>query len=69
MRGTRDGLLLALSEATYIDDGDVAQSARAITAAAVQGLGIDRCGVWLRGGPGAGARHRGLRCRHPPGYR
>ncbi len=59
MRGTRDGLLLALSEATYIDDGDVAQSARAITAAAVQGLGIDRCGVWLRGGDG-----QSIRCLH-----
>ena len=59
MRSARDGLLLALSEATCIDDGDVAQSARAITEAAVQGLGIDRCGVWLRGGDG-----QSIRCLH-----
>jgi signal transduction histidine kinase len=55
----RDRLLLALSEATCIDDGDVAESARAITAAAVEGLGIDRCGVWLRGDDG-----RSIRCLH-----
>ena len=59
MRSVRDRLLLALSEATYIDDGDVALSARAITDAAVEGLGIDRCGVWLRGGDG-----QSIRCLH-----
>ena len=59
MRSVRDGLLLALSEATYIDEGDVARSARAITAAAVEGLGIDRCGVWMRGDDGCS-----IRCLH-----
>lgn len=59
MSSARDRLLLALSEATCIDDGDVAQSARAITAAAVEGLGIDRCGVWLSEGDG-----QSIRCLH-----
>lgn len=59
MSTARDRLLLALSEATCIDDGDVAQSARAITEAAVEGLGIDRCGVWLSGGDG-----QSIRCLH-----
>ena len=59
MRNARDRLLLALSEAAFIDDGDIAQSARAITDAAVEGLGIDRCGVWLRGDDG-----RSIRCLH-----
>lgn len=59
MRSVRDRLLLALSEATYIDDGDVVLSARAITDAAVEGLNIDRCGVWLRGGDG-----QSIRCLH-----
>lgn len=59
MRTARDQLLLALSEAAYIDDGDVAQSARAITAAALEGLGIDRCGVWMRAGDG-----QSMRCLH-----
>lgn len=59
MRNARDRLLLALSEAAYIDDGDVSRSARAITAAAVEGLDIDRCGVWMRAGDG-----RSIRCLH-----
>lgn len=59
MSSARDRFLLALSEATYIDDGDVARSARAITEAAVEGLGIDRCGAWLRGEDG-----QSMRCLH-----
>ena len=44
---TRERLLLALTLSPLIDDGAIAESARAITAAAIEGLGIDRCGVWL----------------------
>jgi hypothetical protein len=59
MTNTRDRLLLALSEAAYIDEGDVARSAEAITTAAIEGLGIDRCGVWMRAEDGLS-----IRCVH-----
>lgn len=55
----RERLLLALTQASHIDDGDIALSARAITAAAAEGLGVDRCGVWMRGNDG-----RAIRCIH-----
>jgi hypothetical protein len=48
MRNVRDRLLLHLSQDSHIDDGDIAVSVRAITQAAVEGLGIDRCGIWMR---------------------
>lgn len=56
---TRERLLLALTQDPRIDDGDLAGSARSITAAALDGLGIDRCGVWLRAEDG-----RSIRCVH-----
>ena len=56
---TRERLLLALTLSPRIDDGDIAETARAITAAAADGLCIDRCGVWL----GAADGHA-LRCLH-----
>jgi signal transduction histidine kinase len=56
---TRERLLLGLTQASHIDDGDTALSARAITEAAIQGLGIDRCGVWRRSEDG-----RSIRCIH-----
>ena len=59
MSSVRDRLLLALSQASHIDDGDIPASARAITEAAVEGLGIDRCGVWMRAADG-----RSIRCIH-----
>lgn len=59
MRNARDRLLLGLSEAAHIDEGDVGLSARAITAAAVEGLGIDRCGVWMHADDG-----QSIRCLH-----
>jgi len=62
MSSVRDRLLLALSQASHIDDGDIPASARAITEAAVEGLGIDRCGVWMRAADG-----RSIRCN--PGAR
>lgn len=59
MRSVRDRLLLALSQASHIDDGDIALSVRAITQAAVEGLGIDRCGIWMRA-----ADAQSIRCIH-----
>lgn len=55
----RERLLLALTQASQIDDGDIALCARAITEAAIQGLDIDRCGVWRRAEDG-----RSIRCIH-----
>lgn len=55
----RESLLLALAQASHIDDGEIALSATAITSAAVDGLGIDRCGVWMRAADG-----RSMRCIH-----
>ena len=59
MRNARDRLLLGLSEAAHIDEGDVRRSAQAITAAAIEGLGIDRCGLWMRAQDGLS-----IRCLH-----
>ncbi len=59
MSAAREALLLALTQAQDIDDGDIPRSARAITEAAIEGLGVDRCGVWMRGEDG-----RSIRCIH-----
>ena len=59
MTDARERLLLALTQSSLIDDGDVAGSLRAITAAAAEGLGTDRCGVWRLADDGAS-----MRCTH-----
>ena len=56
---TRERLLLALSQAAHIDEGDIAASALAITEAAERGLLIDRCGIWLQRDDG-----RAIECIH-----
>jgi signal transduction histidine kinase len=59
MTDNAERLLLALTQASYIDDGELALTARSLCNAAAQGLGIDRCGLWMRAGDG-----QSIRCIH-----
>ncbi|HAI59432.1 MAG TPA: diguanylate cyclase [Xanthomonadaceae bacterium] len=59
MSGKRERLLLALTVSALIDEGDEAGAARAITEAALDGLGVERCGVWRMADDG-----RSMRCTH-----
>ncbi|MEC8485353.1 MAG: diguanylate cyclase, partial [Pseudomonadota bacterium] len=44
-----ENILLRVSQSEYIDDGDLDRAARLILDCVIEGLGVNRTGIWLLG--------------------